>query len=71
MLLVAYLAYTKMMQKPLKIVETLANGYSSDSTQRELSYEYPDDLVRMISNFFLHSCALGESNLSIRRVKGT
>ena len=37
------------------MTETLANGYSSDSTQRELSYEYPDDLVRMI---FIVFCIL-------------
>ena len=42
----------QMMQNPLKIIKTLANGYSSDSAQWELSYEYPDDLVRMISKFF-------------------
>ena len=30
----------------------MANGYSSDSTQRGLSYEYPHDLVRMIFVFF-------------------
>ena len=35
-----------MMQKIL--AETLANGYSSDSAQQELLYEYPDDLVRII-----------------------
>ena len=34
------------------MTETLANGYSSESTQRELSYRYPDDLVRMIFIFF-------------------
>ena len=41
-----------MMQKNLKITETMANGYSSDSTRRGLSYEYRDDLVRMIFVFF-------------------
>ena len=34
------------------MTETLANGYSSDSSQRGLSYEYPDDLVRMIFIIF-------------------
>ena len=33
------------------MTENLAHGYSSDSAQRELSYEYPHDLVRMISIF--------------------
>ena len=39
------------------MTETLANGYSSESTQRELSYEYPHDLVLMIFIiicFFVH-----------------
>ena len=30
----------KMMQKSLKITETLTNGYSSESAQWELSDEY-------------------------------
>ena len=34
------------------MTETLANGYSSDSFQRGLSCEYPDDLVRMIFIIF-------------------
>ena len=34
------------------MTETLANGYSSESTQRELSNEYQHDRVQMIS---LHS----------------
>ena len=32
-----YFGQYKMMQKSLKMIETLANGYSSESTQRELS----------------------------------
>ena len=36
-----------MMQKALKITETLANGYSSESTQQELSNEYQHDKVSM------------------------
>ena len=31
--------------KTLKIIETLAHGYSSVSTQRELSNEYQYDMV--------------------------
>ena len=31
------------------MTETLANGYSSESTQRELYNEYQPDRVRMIS----------------------
>ena len=34
------------------MTETLENGYLSDSSQRGLSCEYPDDLVRMIFIFF-------------------
>ena len=53
MLLVAYLVNTKRCKKTPKITETLANGYSSESTQRELSNEYQDDRV---SIFFQESC---------------
>ena len=49
MLLVANLANRKKLQKIRKITETLANGYSSESTRRELSNEYQDDRVSMIS----------------------
>ena len=43
------------MQKKRKITETLANGYSSESTQLELSNEYQDDRVSMV---FQESCIL-------------
>ena len=36
------------------MIETLANGYSSDSAQRELSNEYQHDRVKMI---FIIFCA--------------
>ena len=45
MLLVANLADTKCFKIPLKMTETLAHGYSSESTQRELSNEYEHDRV--------------------------
>ena len=35
----------KMMQKSWQMTETLANGYSSESTRRELSNEYQHDRV--------------------------
>ena len=35
----------KMMQNPWKMTETLAHGYSSESTQQELSNEYQYDRV--------------------------
>ena len=41
-----------MMQKTLKMTETLAYGYSSESAQRELSNEYQHDRVSMIFNNF-------------------
>ena len=37
MLLLANLTNKKMMQKTLKMTDTLAYGYSSESTQRDLS----------------------------------
>ena len=43
------------MQKKQEITETLANGYSSESTRRELSNEYQDDRVSMV---FQESCIL-------------
>ena len=48
MLLVANLAKYKMMQKKLKMVETQAYGYSSESTQLELSNGYQHDRVSMV-----------------------
>ena len=35
----------EMMQKTWKITETLAHGFSSESTQQELSNEYKHDRV--------------------------
>ena len=49
--------------------ETLANGYSSESTRGELSNEYQHDRVKMTFIPFLLFGALDESNLSIRSVK--
>ena len=49
------------------MIETLANGYSSESTQRELSNEYQHDRIKMISKEILNSYALEESSLSIER----
>ena len=46
------MANTKRYKKQ-KITETLANGYSSESTRRELSNEYQDDRVSMV---FQESC---------------
>ena len=45
LLLVANLANTKDEEKTLQTTETLANGYSTESTQRELSNEYQHDRV--------------------------
>ena len=58
-----------MMQKNApKMTETLAHGYSSESTQRDLSNEYHQGLDGFQN--CLHSRALEESSLSIRSVKG-
>ena len=51
------------------MTETLAHGYSSDSSQQELSNEYQYDRVRTYFHNFLLLCALDKSKLSIRRVK--
>ena len=51
------------------MTETLAHGYSFDSTQRELSNEYQHDRVKMFFRKALHHCALDEIRLSIGRVK--
>ena len=51
------------------MTETLTNGYSSESAQRELSNEYQQDRVWMVFVKSLHPCALDESSLSIGRVK--
>ena len=58
------------MQKPLKMTETLASGYSSVSTQLMLSNEYQHAMVLRV---FKNRCvfALEESSLSIDRVKLT
>ena len=37
-----------MKQKHKKNTETLENGYSSESTQQELSIEYQLDRVKMV-----------------------
>ena len=56
------------MQKNWEKSETLANGYSSESAQRELSNEYQYDRVVMVFKKSLRPCALDESTLSIGRV---
>ena len=43
------------MQKNLKMIETLAYGYSSESAQRKLSNEYQHDRVKMV---FKNLCVL-------------
>ena len=43
------------MQKSWKMIETLANGYSSESAQQELSNEYQDDRVQIV---FKNICVL-------------
>ena len=48
---------------------TLANGHSSESTQRELSNEYQHDRVLDGFQKSLRPCSLDKSSLSIGRVK--
>ena len=45
MLLVTNLANTKWSKNTWKMTETLANGYSNERAQRELSNEYQHDRV--------------------------
>ena len=60
----------KMIQKKMKkMTETLAYGYSSEGTQRELSKEYQHDRVKMLFKKPLRPCPLVESSLTIGRVK--
>ena len=54
-----------MMQKICKMTETLANGYSYGSAQRELSNEYQHDGYKKS----LRHCAWDESSLIIGRLK--
>ena len=44
-----------MMQKFWKMIENLAYGYSSESTQREPCNEYKHDRVQMVfKNLYIH-----------------
>ena len=47
------------------MTETLANGYSFERTQQELSNEYQYDRVSMVFKKSLHPCALDETSHSI------
>ena len=69
MLLAANLSNTKLYKKNLKMTETLANGYSSESTRRELSNVYTNMTGFGWFSKILCPCALDESSLSIGRVK--
>ena len=57
-----------MVQKPYKMTETLAYGYSSESSRRELSNEYQHKQGLGGFQTFLHHFASDESSLSIGRV---
>ena len=56
-------------QKPEKITETLANRYSSESIQWELSNEYQHDRNYTVFKKKLHHFSLAKSSLSIERVE--
>ena len=47
------------------MIETLAYGYSYESTQRELSHEYQHDRVLMVFKEIFACLRLDESSLSI------
>ena len=51
------------------MIETLANGYSSESTQQELSIAYQHGRIYKGIKNVLCSCAFDERSLSIRMVK--
>ena len=48
MMLVANFANAKRCKKAKKMTEILAHGYSSESTQRELSNEYQHERNQMV-----------------------
>ena len=58
-----------MMQKTLKMTETLAHGYSSESTQPGLSNKCQQDTFIWFSKKSSHPCALDERSFIIGRVK--
>ena len=65
----ANLANTKMMQKNLKITQTLAHGYSSESIRQELSNEYQHDRIwKIFSKNLFCPCALDKSSLCVEWV---
>ena len=63
-----YFGQYKMIQESWKTTETLANWYSSESTQSELSNEYQHGRIKMVFQIYLHPCILDESSLSIERI---
>ena len=63
------MANSKRCKNPEKKTETLANGYSSESTQQELYNEYPHEQGSDDFQKSLHPCSLDESSLSIGRIK--
>ena len=53
------------------MIEILANGHSSESTQKELSNEYMHDMVQMVFKLVLRSCAFDESVHNIHYCMGS
>ena len=51
------------------MTETLANGYSYDSSQQGLSNEYQHDMVKIIAKYFYDIVLRTKSRLSITRVE--
>ena len=50
----------KMVKKTCKMIETLACGYSSESTQRDQTNGLQHDMVSMISKIFAFLCFGGK-----------
>ena len=65
-----FLTNTKRCKKTWKKTQPLANGYPSESAQRELSNEYQHNRVSDGFQKSLHPRALDCRSLSIGRVKG-
>ena len=51
-----YICQYKMTQKSWKMTETMAYGYSSESSQWELSNEYQHDRYKMVYKNFATLC---------------
>ena len=58
------------MQKICKMLETLANRYSSYSSQRELSHEYEHDRVLMVFKIIYTLVLLTKVGSALEELRG-